>query len=452
MKKLLPRSPQTLPHSPKVVSVAFGTPTNPIVMDLPQKDGSTYAAPPEVVSPTTSTPRKWRIALYSHDTMGLGHKRRNLLIAQALGYSTLPADILMISGMNDASNGSMPPGVDYLTLPALYKGIDGQYQPRRWDISLKEIIALRSQVIRATIATFKPDVLIVDNVPRGAVRELDPTLEYLREHGTTRCILGLRDILDDPAIVRRDWERAANDEAIRKYYDAVWIYGDPSVYDITRECRFAPDVAAKFHHIGYLDQRFRLKFADESATIANIALPPGRLAVCMVGGGQDGARLAEAFARSERPPDTNGVILTGPLMPAKLRQRLQGYAAQSSRLTVLDYLAEPTLLLEQADWVVSMGGYNTICEILSFEKRALIVPRIKPRREQLIRAERLQQLGIVDVLHPDRLSPIAISDWFAQSWASPLIRDRLDLNGLNRLPQLLEATLTTDHYSTQHAS
>jgi len=120
--------------------------------------------------------------------MGLGHKRRNLLIAQTLGFSPLQTDILMISGIPDASNLPTPPGVDCLTLPSLHKNIDGQYQARKLDLSLQEIIALRSQVILATIKTFKPDILIVDNVPRGAVRELDPTLEYLRREGRTHCI------------------------------------------------------------------------------------------------------------------------------------------------------------------------------------------------------------------------------------------------------------------------
>ncbi|WP_245245978.1 hypothetical protein [Nostoc sp. ATCC 53789] len=184
------------------------------------------------VSSLSNNARKWRIALYSHDTMGLGHKRRNLLIAQTLGCSDLEINVLLISGIQDASNITTLAGVDCLTLPALHKDIDGQYQARRLDLSLQEIITLRSQVILTTIKTFKPDILIVDNVPRGAVRELEPTLDYLRTQGKTHCILGLRDVLDDPTSVHRDWKRIANEEAIQTYYDAVWVYGDPAIYDL----------------------------------------------------------------------------------------------------------------------------------------------------------------------------------------------------------------------------
>ena len=48
-----------------------------------------------------------------------------------------------------------------------------------------------------------------------------------------------------------------------------------------------------------------------------------------------------------------------------------------------------------------MGGYNTFCEILTFDKPALIIPRTVPRKEQFIRAYRAQELGLVRMLEDD---------------------------------------------------
>ena len=48
-----------------------------------------------------------------------------------------------------------------------------------------------------------------------------------------------------------------------------------------------------------------------------------------------------------------------------------------------------------------MGGYNTFCEVLSMDKRALIVPRTAPRQEQFIRASRAAALGLVNMLADD---------------------------------------------------
>jgi len=218
----------------------------------------------------------------------------------------------MIAEAREASVFKMPNGVDCLTLPALRKDFDGQSNPRYLDISVQELIAIRANVIRATIEAFEPDVLIVDHLPRGALRELEPTLEYLRLRGHTRCLLGLRDVLEDPVTMNREWSSAANEDAIRDYYDAVWVYGDPNVYDLVSEYHLPPDIAAKVCYTGYLDQRMRLKLVETNNGIQPtdvLKLPPGRLALCLVGGGQDGAHLAEASMQADLPQKTNGVIV-----------------------------------------------------------------------------------------------------------------------------------------------
>ena len=71
-----------------------------------------------------------RIALYSHDTMGLGHARRNGLIARALASAPLGAEVLLITGAREAGTFPLPPGVDCVTLPAYRKGRDGHYTAR----------------------------------------------------------------------------------------------------------------------------------------------------------------------------------------------------------------------------------------------------------------------------------------------------------------------------------
>ena len=82
----------------------------------------------------------------------------------------------------------------------------------------------------------------------------------------------------------------------------------------------------------------------------------------------------------------------------------------------------------------SMGGYNTICSVLSFDKQALIVPRVHPRQEQLIRAQRLAEVGLIDLLHPQQLTASAISHWLQSYDSRPTpARGQIDLNGLDRV-------------------
>ncbi len=383
---------------------------------------------------------KIKIALYSHDTMGLGHKRRNTLIAKTLADSYLPTDILTITGIQEASDFPKRSGLDCLSLPALYKTAEGLYQSRYLNISLQKIIKLRGRIIKAALKAFDPDILIVDKVPRGAVKELNPTLKYLRNLGKTHCILGLRDVLDEPAAVRREWEKAGNDRAIRKYYDTIWVYGDPQVYDLAREYQFAADIAAKIRYTGYFDRRVELKYATAQSdrVLRDLSNLPEEFVLCLVGGGQDGNLLAETFARSEFPAETYGVILTGPFMSAAMKTKLHEWEIDNPHLIVREFIAEPTLLIDRASRVISMGGYNSIYELLSFEKKALIVPRVKPRLEQILRAENLQRLGLVDLLHPDDLTPQALTAWLAKEIKPVKARDLIDFKGLDRLPHLIE--------------
>src|SRR5207247_4354233 len=109
-----------------------------------------------------------RVALYSHDTMGLGHMRRNLLLAQALRHSRLQAVVLLIAGAREVSVLTGAAGVDCVALPSLRKDATGQYHPRHLEVSLQELLALRAKIALATLEAFDPDVLLVDNVPRGA--------------------------------------------------------------------------------------------------------------------------------------------------------------------------------------------------------------------------------------------------------------------------------------------
>jgi predicted glycosyltransferase len=393
-----------------------------------------------------TTRRGIRVAMYSHDTMGLGHVRRNLLIAQTLRRG-MDATVLMICGAWEAGLFELPDGVDCLTLPSLRKSEDGRYEPRRLEVPVDRLTDLRSRTIASAVESFAPDVLVVDKVPRGAGGELDRTLEVVSRQGA-RCVLGLRDVLDDPETVRREWRAQASEEAIARFYDAVWVYGDPAVYDPVREYGLRLETAAKLTYTGYLDRRSAAGANRTSAAdvIESLELPPGRLAVCSVGGGQDGGAVATAFAQAfsegHVTDGMNGLVLTGPFMAAALRQKLRRLCGHGGRLKMLEFVADAGPLIGAADAVVTMGGYNTVCEAMSHGTRALVVPRVTPRAEQLIRARRLEELGMLDVLHPSELSPQRVAGWLAAGDARPpTARASIDFSGLDRLCGLMDSLL-----------
>ena len=238
-----------------------------------------------------------RIILYSHDTMGLGHLRRNLLIATALAGSSLKPNVLLISGSKELKNFDFPTGVDCLTLPSIHKSEDGQYSASQFGLSLKSVRDLRSSLILSAVISFKPDIFIADNVPRGVVGELDLLLDYLKTKPDIYSVLGLRDILDDSIAIRKEWLLRRNEKVIEESYDEVWVYGDDKVYDQAKEYWFSKKLKNKLHYLGYLDPRIQSRVEQtDGELLLKVSQEP--FALCMAGGGQDSIKLVQMFAKS----------------------------------------------------------------------------------------------------------------------------------------------------------
>ena len=391
-----------------------------------------------MIHPSSERPR---IALYSHDTMGLGHVRRNLLIGGTLASSRLKPNVLLLSGAVDAKSFHIPEGVDLVTLPSLYKEADGSYKSRRLRMPLDEIISLRGKILLSSIEAFDPNIFIVDTAPWGVSGELESVLEYLSAEGRSSLVLGMRDIWDEPSTIAREWAAKDNWEAIRRHYDQVWVYGDPFVYDAISEYRVAKDIVHKFRYTGYLGRT-----ADHVAQGADYAaigteMTEAPMILCLMGGGQDGMKLAEAFLQCRLPKGRKGILVTGPFMDPVELQRLRKQVSGSGRFRVVDFIPEPISLVHNAEAVISMGGYNAVSEIVSFGRPALIVPRVRPRTEQLIRSERFKGLGLLELLHPQDLKPDAITA-FLRSLPHPRRSTKVDMGGLVRVNEFVEQLLS----------
>jgi len=393
----------------------------------------------QLMSQKESSRSRLRVALYSHDTMGLGHLRRNLLIAQALAESPLQATTLLITGAHEANFFALPAGADFLTLPRMHKDQNGQYTAGQLAIAVEDLVCLRAESIRSALDAFRPEVMIVDKVPCGAFGEMLPALQSITEKYDTQCVLGIRDVLDEAKVVRSEWLQSSH-EVIDAFYDELWVYGDQRVYDPIKEYGWPQNIAGKVRYTGYLDQAKRQKQSPKASSQNITFAEKGskQRIVCTLGGGQDGFQLAETFIDALPNTGAEGILLTGPFMPPHLLRSIQERVAQRTNVRVMEFTPEADQLISRADRVVAMGGYNTVCEILSYRKPSLLVPRVSPRKEQWIRAQRLQQLGILDMIHPDELTVTALRDWIEKDVSQPRIHpDVIDFTGLDRIARLV---------------
>lgn len=391
--------------------------------------------------------RALRVAFYSHDAQGLGHTRRNLAIARGLTRLSPRPDILLLTGAPEAAINQRPENTDVVGLPAIGKEVDGEYAPRHLGIPLPDLVQLRARICLASLRAFAPDLLIVDKHPRGLFGELEPALRALSPSGT-RIVLGLRDVLDEPAVARAQWAEERGTEALRRWYDGIWVYSDQALADPLDELNLPLDLRSRVEYVGYLATGRSTKAtagtAGSKATVA--ARTTGRAAYVlgMAGGGSDGAALAEAFVGTRWPAGVRGVFVTGPHLPAADRARLERLAGGRADLELLGHVDDPSPLLRDAAAIVSMGGYNTVCEVLAETAPLLVVPRTTPRMEQRIRAEKLATAGLLDFLPPEALTPDALRGWVEHALARPPVRRTgVDLDGLARIAESVAAHNTS---------
>lgn len=333
-----------------------------------------------------------RIMLYSHDTFGLGHLRRSRALAAALTEGDPHASAIILTGSPVVGRFTFPERVDHIRLPGVTKLSDGTYISQTLGLNIDDTTSLRAGLIQSAVERYEPDLLIVDKEPTGFRGELLPTLEYLRMRGRTRVVLGLRDVLDEPEVLAAEWARKGAIAAAENLYDEIWVYGVRDVYDPTEGLPLSDETRARMYWTGYL--RRQVTDASDTPQTPYILVTPG-------GGGDGAAMVSLVLSAYEQDPDLkpNAVLIYGPFLSGDVRDAFDARVSKlGGRVTAVGFESRIEALFAGAVGVVCMGGYNTFCEVLSFDKPAVILPRTKPRLEQWIRASRAEDLGLVRML------------------------------------------------------
>lgn len=337
-----------------------------------------------------------RILMYSHDTFGLGHLRRCRTIAHALAERFRGMYILIISGSPIAGAFDFKARVDFIKVPSVIKLRNGEYTSIDRHIDLEETLRMRAAMIRHTAKSFDPDIFITDKEPLGLRGELEDTLYDLKGRGCA-LVLGLRDVLDAPELLNAEWQRKDMLRKVEALYGNIWVYGPEGFWDPLTGVEGVSALHSRMTYSGYLHRTV-------PRSLGRPVHIGGNYILVTTGGGGDGFDLlSQVLAAYERDPGLphDALMVLGPFMPAEERELVCRRADDIGRISVIEFDSRIEKLIVESQGVVGMCGYNTFCEVLSFDKRALMVPRVAPRQEQYVRARRAAELGLVEMLHPE---------------------------------------------------
>jgi predicted glycosyltransferase len=296
----------------------------------------------------------------------------------------------------------------------MIKKTNDEYHSLSIRLDPSQALHIRKNIIAATAEAFQPDLFIVDKEPLGLKREVLPTLEWFREFlPSTKTILGLRDILDESPVVRKDWESKNVYQYLETLYDEIWVYGNREIYDPIKEYNIPTTLEPKIRFTGYIPRKHWSQSVRRKTRKRYRILDEDTFILVTAGGGGDGCELLDHylsmhdFFPTSLPFKT--LMITGPFMPKSSRNKIRKRALQYG-IKTMPFLPQMEQLIGAADLVISMGGYNTICEIISQQTPSLIIPRETPRKEQLIRAEQLKKQGLLDYLPWSNVSAQLLRD------------------------------------------
>jgi predicted glycosyltransferase len=356
-----------------------------------------------------------KILFYCQNLLGMGHLVRT---TELMREFVKTFEVCLVEGGQKVDGFEMLPEVEVVQLPTIQVEVFDSHQVGKQlqvvdsNMSLEEVKEYRKQKLIEVFDRFQPDILITEGYPfsknKALAFEMVPLLEHIKKsERMTQIACSLRDIIMVKEFVDRDAEERRRCEFVNRYYDAILLHSDPVIHRLEDNISTADLLTCPVHYTGYVVQSEpdRVEFDRTEIELLNDPTPK---IVVSVGGGKLGHDLLESIVRAapllRHQISHQIVIFAGPLMDEAKYQDLKKLAVNQTNISLHRFTSSLIAHLDRADLSISLGGYNTTMNILKTGVRSMIYPSDKDR-EQAIRAEKLQNFGLLKILDRSELAP-----------------------------------------------
>lgn len=328
-----------------------------------------------------------RIFFYVQHLLGIGHIARASRIATALVKDGF--EVTVVTGGLPVP-GFPGEGVRTVELPPVvasnvgFSGLadaDGK-------AAGEEFLSKRRDLLLEAFDAAKPDVVIIEAFPFGRRQmrfELLPLLDAIEKaNPRPKLLSSVRDILQENRKRGRDEETV---KLIKDHFDAVLVHGDPDFVRLEDTFPLTEEIADRLRYTGLV----AAPPAPEPTETFDI--------IASAGGGAVGLELMRAArdAATLLPAGLRWLLITGPNLPAADFAALTDNAPDN--VTLVRFRKDFPSLLRGAKVSISQAGYNTVGDLLRTQCRSILIPFVAAgETEQTVRAERLQTLGLAEIL------------------------------------------------------
>lgn len=387
-----------------------------------------------------------KILFYCQYHLGMGHLVRSLEILRSLAKDF---QVCFVKAGWEVEGFEAPAQVEVITLPLLLS------ENRRLKVAdssqdLEEIKQIRKNKLLEVFEEFQPDCLITEGYPFNKHQfefEAIPLLERIKATGgKTKVVSSLRDIV----MAKHYEDRTAVTDKIcnlmNQYFDLLLVHSDPKFHNLEESFPRIKEIKSSVKYTGYVAQSSseNIITTDEYLTTLHLKKP---IILVSIGGGQLGHDLLQSILEASPLIDKSLphqiIAFAGPFFPDEKFLELQKTVAEQTNITVRKYTANLLPYMEKAELSISLCGYNTTMNILRTGVNSMIFPSNKDW-EQKIRAEKLEKLGLTEIIHPSDLNPESLSQKIIANLskkASVNTCDPIELQGAQKTSTLLQEFL-----------
>ncbi|SCX99233.1 glycosyltransferase [Microvirga guangxiensis] len=369
-----------------------------------------------------------RVLIVVTHLLGAGHLTRAAALARAFAESGHTVTLvsgggpLQPAGLDNVAFVQLPPvrivGTDFKNL------LDEDGAP----VHNFRLADRRIQLLD-TLRAFRPDIVITELFPFGRrvlADEFTMLLDEARRQDPRPLVLcSIRDILAAPSKPERIEETHAR---ILESYDAILVHGDPQIVPLEATWPVDERIRPLIRYTGYVDENPKALEQTEREGI-------------LVSGGSSAASLPlyrTAIAAAQELIDRPWRILIGRGVAEAEFTALRDSAP--SHVIVERARPDFRALLAQAELSISQAGYNTAVDLLRSNVKAVLVPfEAGHETEQRLRAERLQALGLAEIVREAALSPRSLIEAVHRSLSQePSLPPDIALDGARRTVAITE--------------
>ncbi len=313
-----------------------------------------------------------KILFYYHHFGGLGHGMRIYSLCKAIKSIDPGTAILVINSGSPQPELEIEKYASVIDLPAL---------------RAKSSFTVRKALLERIAVSYKPDAAVFEHFPFGRqflAQEIVSFIGLLKQNGA-RIYSSARDIIAQDVDIRILLKQA-------DLFSAIFIHADTN-NDFLTSFKQPVKLLDKTVFTGRVCCLEKNELKAREALRRRLGTGKKRLILINIGGGRDGFDMLKKViaAKPLLSGNTLYLIATGTSIENENYNYLKKITQQDKNIILRRFVHDFTDHVNASDLYITMGGYNSINNILLTGARSIVFPR-KTDKEQVMRAAKYRAL------------------------------------------------------------